>query len=378
MPFERSTLTQRRDQVLQDIASSRILDTATGSVVDATMLQTSPLRTLAYALAAAAYEEDGYIDWLALQLVPWTATGEWATAWGALVGITRKPAVSASGLLTVAGPVGRTVDAGTQFGRRDGFTYATSSGISIGSNGVAVLNLVAVEAGVAGNAPVGTALSPTLTLEGITVQAAGAMTGGAAAELDAAFRQRYLQRFASPPQGGAASDYVEWMLAIPGVTRAWARPLGMGAGTVVCYTMWDGNNGSLGFPVGTDGGAMLEDRIAAATGNQLTVANALFKLRPATSLVYSCAPIPYPVAFTFRTRGTVSDTLKAVVADALKSVFLALADPLGGVLDTSPFETEVAAVSGMPQFTLLAPADEFAAPVGYLPCLGAVTWTGAA
>lgn len=34
----------------------------------------------------------------------------------------------------------------------------------------------------------------------------------------------------------------------------------------------------------------------------------------------------------------------------------------------------LAAVSGMPRFSMLTPADEFQAPVGFLPERGAVSW----
>ena len=37
-----------------------------------------------------------------------------------------------------------------------------------------------------------------------------------------------LFKYAQPPQGGAASDYIEWTLEVPGCTRAWIEPQGQG------------------------------------------------------------------------------------------------------------------------------------------------------
>ncbi|MFC7611718.1 baseplate J/gp47 family protein [Teichococcus aestuarii] len=102
-----------------------------------------------------------------------------------------------------------------------------------------------------------------------------------------------LDRFRAPPQGGAVADYETWARAVPGVTRAWIAPNGMGAGTVVVYAMLDdAQAGAGGFPQGADGVAAAETRATPATGDQLTIADALYPLRPATALVYVVAPTP--------------------------------------------------------------------------------------
>ena len=63
-------------------------------------------------------------------------------------------------------------------------------------------------------------------------------------------------------------------------TRAWCLPNGMGTGTVALYTMLDNANAQWGgFPQGSNGVATLELRDAAAQGDQLTVANAIYPQR---------------------------------------------------------------------------------------------------
>jgi uncharacterized phage protein gp47/JayE len=44
----------------------------------------------------------------------------------------------------------------------------------------------------------------------------------------------------APPQGGASADYLAWLLAQPGVTRAWVFSLNRGAGTVDDAFVMDG------------------------------------------------------------------------------------------------------------------------------------------
>lgn len=375
MPFPRATLTERIDEALQDIAAARIYDSTTGSVVDATMLQTSPLRTIGTMAAGAAYEEDGYLDWIALQATPWTATEDGtATAWAALKGVTREPATPATTSRVLQGAPGQLIPAGTVFSRTDGFGYASAADVQLDASGAGFVPLVATATGAAGNAPAGTALTPTLTIAGLSVQPPQAViTGGSDIEAFATFRTRYLLAYQQTAEGGAAGDYLRWALAVPGVTRAWILPLGYGPGTVLAYTMFDAAEPLAGgFPQGTNGVATAETRDVPATGDQLAVANAIFPLRPVTALVYSMAPAPFPVPFAIHTTAAVPAAVQAAVAAAIDVVFLALASPLGVEIEVSPFQAAIGSVAGMPAFTLsLAP---ILAPVGALPVRGAVTY----
>ena len=54
-----------------------------------------------------------------------------------------------------------------------------------------------------------------------------------------------------------------------------------------------------GFPQGTNGVAGAETRDTAATGDQLAVANYIYPLRPATALVYACAPASQAVNYMY-------------------------------------------------------------------------------
>ena len=69
MPFARPTLTALRNQAVEDITSSGVpgLDG---------LLRNAVLRVLAWVMSGLAYSVYGYVDWIARQSVPFTATDE--------------------------------------------------------------------------------------------------------------------------------------------------------------------------------------------------------------------------------------------------------------------------------------------------------------
>jgi uncharacterized phage protein gp47/JayE len=64
-------------------------------------------------------------------------------------------------------------------------------------------------------------------------------TEGADIESQDDFLSRVIQAYQTTPAGGSQPDYVDWALAVAGVTRAWCVPRGYGAGTVVVLFMMD-------------------------------------------------------------------------------------------------------------------------------------------
>lgn len=75
MPYARPTLTQLRQQALQDVLDGGIPGVSA-------VLRFSVLYVLSMTLAGLAWLHYGYLDWIAKQAVPWTATDEWLAAWG--------------------------------------------------------------------------------------------------------------------------------------------------------------------------------------------------------------------------------------------------------------------------------------------------------
>lgn len=380
MPFSRPSLAALQSQAIQDITTS-----LTGGVA---LLRRSILRVLSYAQAGLASLHYGYLDWIARMAVPFTATDEFLYAWGALKNVFLKAAIPASGTATLTGANLTVIPAGTPLVRADGFTYATTVNATV-SGGTATVALVAAVGGALGNADAGTVLTLGVAIGGMaSTGTSGVLAGGAEPETDDAFRARMLLAYQAPPQGGALADYVEWALAVPGVTRAWVTPNGMGAGTVVVYPMLDvSESAHAGFPQGSNGGATLETRIAAATGDQLLVANAIFPVRPVTAIVYVVAPTAYAVNVTINGLGSISTATQNAITAALQAVFnlygavggSAWPNPLptmvNGTMTPSQLDAAIQSVPGLKPYTLTAPSALITAPAGQLPTLGTVTYT---
>jgi uncharacterized phage protein gp47/JayE len=380
MPFSRPLLTDLQSQALADVAAL-----GTGD-----LLRRSISLVLPYAQAGLAHGHYGFLDYISLQAVPATATGEFMYQWGYLKGITPKAATPASGAVTFTGAAGVSIPSGTQVSAAGGVTYSTTASGTVSGTTVTVL-VTADIAGSAGNLGAGSAISLSTSISGINAAGivATAITSGADVETDSAYRLRMLARYASPPQGGSSADYIGWATEVAGVTRAWVAPNGAGAGTVVVYTMWDDVEAAHGgFPQGSDGVATGETRDTAATGDQLVVANYIFApfRRPTTALVFSVAPSAYPINFTIADLDTSTADVRAAISVALTAVFrrsaspggttypLAVSGAVNGKMYPSEFQAAIAAVSGVNRFTLTAPAISIIAPAGSIPALGTITY----
>jgi uncharacterized phage protein gp47/JayE len=385
MPFQRPTLSDLRAQAAADISSG--IPGADG------LLRFSNLGVLGTVLAGLAQLHYGYLDWISKQAVPYTATDEYLEAWAALKGKTREPATAATGTVTFPGTDGAVISSGTVMTRGDGYMYQSTATGTVASGSVtvpikAVLPPIDPVNNPSGNGAAGNAASGTvLTLQSpiIGIQMSGtssALTGGADVELDDSLRTRMLQAYQDPPQGGAQPDYVGWARDVSGVTRAWCAPNGFGAGTVVVYVMLDvAEAGNDGFPVGTDGVSQHDQgpggapRGTVATGDQLTVADAIINLQPVTALVYVCAPVANTINFTISGISTAPTSVRGAISDAIKQVFLDQGSPIAGTdVDMSAIESAIAAISGTAGFVITSPSGNIANATGQLPVLGTVTY----
>lgn len=345
MPYARPTLTQLRQQTAGDINAA-----LPGS--DA-LLRYSNLGILSEVMAGLASGHYGYLDWLAQQMVPFTATGEYLEGWAALKGVVRKGATAASGQATFQGTAGAVLAKGTAVSRSDRALFVVSADAAV-VGGAATAQLQAVTPGIDGNGLPGLTMTLVTGVTGIaaTGAASTAFIGGAEAESDDDLRARMLVAYRTQPQGGARDDYVRWALQVPGVTRAWCVPGGMGAGSVVVLFMMDGvRSGADGFPQGASGVAADEPRGIAATGDQLTVANALSPLRPATAIVYAAAPGANVIGLTIVGLTGASADTRTAISKAVKDALFVGSQP-GGITNLSAIETAIAGVPGTAGFVI--------------------------
>lgn len=385
MPFVPESLTSMRDGILQDIASAQIQSASSGTVLTQ-LLNRSILRVLAYAQAGLSYEHYGYLDWIAKQAVPWSADGEFMEAWANLKGVYRLQPTATQGTLTFTGS--QTIPGGSTVNRSDGTAYTTLADAAPSGGSVAT-TVQAVVAGSAGNFSTGTAFSlasPIGSVNSATTSSVQTIAG-TDTETDTALRTRMLAAYAAPPQGGDRYDYIEWALAVPGVTRAWVTPLGMGAGTVVVYVMLDIAEAAYGgFPQGVGGTATAEPRDVSATGDLLTVANALYPQQPVTALVYVVPPTAQPTNFTITGLGSNNTTaMQTQIQAALTNMFARLGQVGGTInpttgatwpgIEPSDWYAAIDAIPGLNEFTVPSPAAIIAPSAGNLLTLGTVSYS---
>lgn len=382
MPYPRKSLTQLRQQVAQNIAAA-----LQGSDP---LLRFAVLTISGTVQAGLAHQHNGFLDYIAQQAVPFTATDEYLEGWAALKGVFRVPAHVSSGTILFTGDNGFEIPAGTPVVRGDGLNCITTAAGTVTSGSVTVpASAVADPTGLLGangNCDAGTSFTISTAIAHInsTGAAASAFTGGADLEKDDSLRARMLLAFQSPAHGGSASDYVEWALAVPGVTRAWCVGNAFGSGTVGVYFMLDvAQAGHAGFPQGTNGVSQFDQgpagapRDVVATGDQLTLADYISEVQPVTALVYARAPAPAPQNFTIAGIPGASTSLKAAIALTISSVFLLYGKITGGnsSVNMSLIETAIAALPGTDGFVITSPAGNIITATGQLPTVGTITYT---
>lgn len=365
MPFARPTLTALRNLAVQDITTSGVpgLDG---------LLRNAVLRVLAWCMSGLAYSVYGYLDWIALQSVPFTATDEYLYAWAALVRIYQKDSTPASGTAQFTGTAGVVLPSGAPLTRQDGTPYTSTADATVDSTGVLLVPIIAAVNGAATNCDAGVGMNIATPVSGINSGGitASPLTGGADQEAQEDMRTRMLFRYAQPPQGGAASDYIEWALEVPGVTRAWIQS---SAGQVQVYPMLDvANAADGGFPQGTDGCAIEETRGPTASGDQLTVAKHIWTVQPVTALVFVAAPVPLPIDVTIANMDPSTVEMEAEILDSLQAAFLTIGEVAGTIYPSQLY----AAISGTPgvnRFDMTIPAAPVTAPAGALPVMGTLS-----
>lgn len=348
MPFNRPTLSDLIARNRGDI-ETRLPGADSG-------LRHSVLDVLARMHGGAVSGIYGYLDYLARQIFPDTADGEFLARHAATWGIRRKAAVAATATATATGVNGTAIAGGIEALRIDGQAYRVTASATIAA-GTAALALEAVDAGPGADLTVGTVLTLSSAVLGvnaaITVTAAG--TRGALEEDDASLLVRLLDRIRTPPKGGSSNDYRAWALAQPGVTRAWVYPGWMGAGTVGVAFVMDQREDII--PLSAD--------IAA-------VQAALDVLRPVTAEVVVFAPTPEPIDVVVRVAPNTSAVRDAVTAELAD--FLARDAQPGGTIYRSRLSETISLASGEFSHALELPDADFTPPPGHIAALGTVTF----
>jgi uncharacterized phage protein gp47/JayE len=350
MSFARPTLSQLIERARDDVngrfpgADSR--------------LRRSALGALAVVHAGAMHGLYGYLDDIALQILPDTADAEHLQRWATIFGVTRKPAAAATGAITVTGTNGTVIASGKHLQRGDEVAYTTTSGATI-AGGVATLNVQADAPGAMGAAIAGVALEFTSPIAGVNtdaVVAAGGLTGALDEETDTSLRARLLDRIRQPPNGGSESDYERWALEYPEVTRAWVYPEASGVGTVGILFVMDGRVSI--FPLSGD-----------ITGLAAYIADR----RPVTAQVTVAGPANSAQAFSITLTPNTA-LVQAAVTAALKDLFQREGEP-GGTILISHVREAISTAAGEADHVLTAPTANIVASAGQLKTVGVITFS---
>lgn len=347
MAFKRPSLPELMNRADQDILSR-----LKGSQAALAMRTTKAVSASMGGLVHGLY---GYLQWLEKQLFPESCDDENLHLHSA--GVPRRPASYATGRVGFQGSDGSVIITGTAM-RQGAIEYVTTAEAVI-AGGVATAPVRAVASGAAADQAPGVQLRLVSPIAGVTAQAtvdAEGIRGGADLETFESWRDRIMLRRARVPRGGAAGDWEEWALQVPGVTRAWEDPLGMGPSSVVLRIMADD---------ASDGPLPSEQLLQAVIDHieaQRNVQAQVHVVAPDTE-----AFIPQLIVMPN------TEEARSAAAQALQDLVESEGEP-GGTLLISRIRSAISLAPGVEDYDLQWPTANVGHGVGVLPIWGGVQW----
>lgn len=336
-----------------------------------TLLRRSFLSVLARVMAGLSHTVLGFIAYVEKQAFPDTAEGDYLLRWAAIWGVLQKPATYAKFRCAVTGLAGTTIPINTVYRRTDGVEYLTEAAVTLtGANDKIVL--IAVAAGLSGEVAISdqiNILSPIAGLDSTAV-VDQIIIEPEDIETIESLRSRLIDRIQNPPSGGTPTDYIQWALSVPGITRAWVGPQALGPGTVVVYVVNDD-----------------DDPITPSPAKITEVADYIETVRPVTANVSIVAPTLLELDMTIKIKPNTPSIQAAITTEIQDLIYrdAALAGAYKGpsVLHTGKIllsrineAISIALGEDDHEITLIngvAPADVTPA-TGELVVLGTITW----
>lgn len=327
------------------------------------VLRRSDLEVQARVQAAAWHTVLGFIEFLALQMLPDTAIGEWLERHGAWREVLRKPATKATGpvtlLATTGGvfPADTIIPANTRLQRSGVGDYLVVSDTPAVGASVAV-TVRAADAGAAGNALAGTKLSMVSPIAGVqSVATTGELSGGADIEDIEVYRARIRDFDRTPAHGGNPDDYVRWVKETPGVNvaKVWVYRNSLG----------DDNHGITFIVAGRADFIPTTEEVAAVQAY-------VDGKKPAGAEPLVFAPIAVPQAHTI---DIVPDTpaIRGAVEDELCDFYRREAQPAGTIHATRR-EEAISVAAGEAWHQSTAPVGDVVLTAGHISTFGSITW----
>jgi len=200
--------------------------------------EVSDLSVKLYAVAAQVYGLYVQADWLARQVFPQTAAGEFLDRHAALRGLERRPAARAEGVVRFLLDVPKAADVAVPAGTvcaTAGLTRfeTTRAGAIPAGEDFVDLPARAVEPGSGGNVPAGAVRAMAVPPVGVSRCINPApFAGGMDTEGDETLRARVLETYRRMPNGANAAFYEQGALSFEQVAAAAVLPRQRGRGTV--------------------------------------------------------------------------------------------------------------------------------------------------
>lgn len=181
--------------------------------------------------------------------MPDGATGDELDRHGGIHGAARKGATPAkrTDALRLVGTVGAAYTTGDQLTSTDGLVYQVNETGTIPAVGYVDVDCLAVSTGAKTRKLKGeilTFIAPPIGLQSTAELQLDLNEQGEDKEGDQAYRDRILDKIASPGMGGNAQDYVSWAEAEVGVATGYTYPLRNGLGTVDFVALHTGSGSS--------------------------------------------------------------------------------------------------------------------------------------
>lgn len=350
MTFERPTLPTLINRAITDI-ETRLAG------ADA-RLRRSFENVIARVAAGAAHGLHGHLFFLSRQIFPDTAESKFLRRWAGIFNVPPKDPSKAQGIINLTGIDTTVLSAGAVWVRTDGVEFSTDADATI-SGTSATVAVTAVETGSDGNTDASTQLSIVTPVSGIDSTATvdgNALTAGTDAELDAALLVRLLLRIRTPPTGGGPGDYVQFALAVTGVTRAWEFPAELGLGTVSVRFVVDGEVDIIPSPA------------------KVTAVQTEIDLKaPVTAVITVVAPTKKVFAPDITITPDTA-AVRAAVTTELEALLLRAVVP-GFTLLLSQINEAISLAAGETDHVLNSPVADVVHVTGEIATLGTIIWS---
>jgi uncharacterized phage protein gp47/JayE len=148
------------------------------------------------------------------------------------MGLTRKPAVNATGQVKFSGVNGTVIPIGTRINTDNEVYFSTTQAGTI-SSGVVTVNATAEVGGIIGNVVAGEINTVPAELSSLlSVTNDLPFSGGFDVESDESLIARYYEKVQKPATSGNAFQYQQWAKSVAGIGDAKVYPLWNGNGTV--------------------------------------------------------------------------------------------------------------------------------------------------